>query len=74
MKETVAAGPARAGLGIFSTRVRCGRSWGHSGGILDYLTLVSTSEKGDRVGVISVQGGTPPGPLDVSALVCATSR
>ena len=44
------------GLGIASIGVRCGRAWGHGGGILDYGTLAYASEKGDRVGVISVYG------------------
>ena len=57
MKKTVAAGSAGAyGLGIVSIGVRCGRSWGHGGGILDYGTLALASDKGDRTGVISVYG------------------
>ena len=31
------------GLGIFSSHLRCGRFWGHDGGILDYLTIVEAS-------------------------------
>ncbi len=75
MKRTVAAGPVLGdGLGIFSTAVRCGRSWGHSGGILDYITSVSASEKGDRVGVTSVYGRQADQQPDESALVCAEYR
>jgi len=76
MKETVSVGPpgVRAGLGIFSSGVRCGRSWGHGGGILDYITSVSASEKGDRVGVTSVYGAVPDTPPDESALVCPEYR
>jgi D-alanyl-D-alanine carboxypeptidase len=74
MKETVVVdGPIRAGLGIFSTELRCGRHWGHGGGILDYATLLNASEEGDRVAVISVHGGMPSGPPpDEGALLCAT--
>ena len=75
MKETVAAGPdIDAGLGIFSADIRCGRSWGHVGGILDYTTSVRASEKGDRVGVTSVYGAVPDTPPDESALVCPEYR
>ena len=57
MKKTVAVGPGGAyGLGIGSIGVRCGRPWGHGGGILDYTTLAIASEKGDRVGVVSIYG------------------
>jgi D-alanyl-D-alanine carboxypeptidase len=74
MKETVSAGgDTGAGLGIFSAGVRCGRSWGHGGQILDYSTSVSASEKGDRVGVTSVYP-TVAAPPDVSALVCPEYR
>src|SRR5215218_2769387 len=43
--------------------------WGHDGGILDYQTLVSASEKGERIAVVSLRG--PPGHLFVErALLC----
>ena len=75
MKKTVAAGSAGAyGLGIVSIGVRCGRSWGHGGGILDYGTLALASEKGDRTGVISVYGAGSSTPPDESALVCSEYR
>ena len=79
MKKTVAVGPdvgpdAGVGLGIVSIGVRCGRSWGHGGGILDYITSVSASEKGDRVGVTSVYGALSDTPPDESALVCPAYR
>jgi TolB protein len=76
MKQTVSVGPPgmRAGLGIFSIGVRCGRSWGHGGGILDYATLVIASEKGERVGVTSVYGALSDTPPDESALVCPNYR
>ena len=75
MKETVGTGPhTGAGLGIFSGSSRCGRSWGHDGGILDYHTSVRASETGDRVGVTSVYGALPDTPPDESALVCAEYR
>ncbi len=45
-----------SGLGIFSTDLACGRSWGHLGAILDYQTLVTASEDGDRVAVVSLRG------------------
>ena len=65
MKETV----ERVGLGIFSTDLPCGHFWGHDGGILDYQTLVSASEKGERIAVVSLRG--PPGHLFVErALLC----
>jgi D-alanyl-D-alanine carboxypeptidase len=73
MKQTVvaAAGAPVDGLGLFSIDTRCGRFWGHDGGILDYATLVSAGEDGDRVAVISVHGGTPTGPPpDLSELLC----
>ena len=53
MKTTVEGG--RVGLGIFSTKLPCGLYWGHTGGILDYLTLVSANERGDRVAVVSLR-------------------
>ena len=57
MKATASYyGVVRAGLGIFSTDLACGRSWGHGGGILDYGTLVTASEEGDRVAVVSLHG------------------
>ena len=57
MKATASNyGVVRAGLGIFSIDLACGRSWGHGGGILDYGTLVTASEEGDRVAVVSLHG------------------
>ena len=58
------------GLGIFSTDLACGRSWGHLGYIVDYQTLVTASEEGDRVAVVSLRG---PGyiPWVGRALLCA---
>ena len=69
MKTTVGG----AGLGIWPTDLPCGRAWGHAGGILDYLTLVSASEEGDRVAVISLQGPGYPPPVE-RALLCAEPR
>ena len=75
MKETVAAGGRYgAGLGILSLGVRCGRSWGHGGGILDYITRAYANEKGDRVGVISIYGALSDTSHDESALVCPEYR
>jgi D-alanyl-D-alanine carboxypeptidase len=75
MKETVGIGPSSgAGLGIYSGSLRCGRSWSHGGGILDYSTLVIASENGDRVGVTSVYGALSDTSPDGSALVCAEYR
>ena len=75
MKETVGAGGGTgSGLGIFSAGVRCGRSWGHGGQILDYSTSVGSSERGDRVGVTSVYPTVPDTPPDLSALVCPEYR
>jgi D-alanyl-D-alanine carboxypeptidase len=74
MKRTVVAiGAQDAGLGIFATALGCGRFWGHDGGIGDYFTLVRASEDGDRVAVLSVQGGHFSGPPDEEALLCAGS-
>jgi D-alanyl-D-alanine carboxypeptidase len=73
MKDTVPTGPGglEDGLGLFSSHLRCGRFWGHDGGILDYATLVRASEDGDRVAVLSAHGGNPTGPPpDESALLC----
>jgi Tol biopolymer transport system component/CubicO group peptidase (beta-lactamase class C family) len=70
MKSTAGDyGAVSAGLGIFSTELPCGRSWGHAGGILDYGTLVAASEEGDRVAVISVRGGLGWPPVE-RALLC----
>ena len=71
MKKTVELG--RVGLGIFSTKLPCGRFWGHTGGILDYLTLVSASEKGDRVAVVSLRAPrhVPPDRELLRELLCA---
>ncbi len=69
MKKTVEG----VGLGIFSTELPCGRAWGHAGGILDYVTLVSASEAGDRVVVVSLQGPGNP-PAVERALLCAEPR
>jgi len=72
MKKT---GPGSGyGLGIASTGVRCGRAWGHGGLILDYFTLAFASEKGDRVGVISISGRPPSTQPDESALLCPEYR
>jgi D-alanyl-D-alanine carboxypeptidase len=73
MKQTVVADPGapEAGLGIFSTMLPCGRSWGHDGGILDYATIVMADDSGDRVAVISAHGGAFSGePPDPSGLLC----
>jgi Tol biopolymer transport system component/CubicO group peptidase (beta-lactamase class C family) len=56
MKDTKTYGVFGTGLGIFSMDSACGRSWGHLGGILDYRTLVTASEEGDRVAVVSHRG------------------
>ena len=62
MKDTAKYGVFGTGLGIFSTDFACGRSWGHLGAILDYQTLVTASEDGDRVAVVSLHGrGSIPG-------------
>lgn len=72
MKQTVVVDAATLsdGLGIFSTKLSCGRFWGHDGGILDYGTLVRASDDGERVGVISVHGGAPSGPPPDEAMLC----
>ena len=56
MKDTKTYGVFGTGLGIFSTDLACGRSLGHLGDILDYQTLVTASEEGDRVAVVSLRG------------------
>jgi len=56
MKDTKTYGVFGTGLGIFSTDLACGRSWGHFGYIVDYQTLVIASEEGDRVAVVSLRG------------------
>ena len=56
MKDTKTYGVFGTGLGIFSMELACGRSFGHLGAILDYGTLVTASEEGDRVAVVSVHG------------------
>ena len=69
MKKTVEG----TGLGIRPTDLPCGRAWGHAGGILDYQTLVSSSEEGDRIAVVSLRWpGSPPSVE--RALVCAEPR
>ncbi|MGH2995203.1 MAG: serine hydrolase domain-containing protein [Gaiellaceae bacterium] len=73
MKQTVVVdpGPTGDGLGIVSTELPCGRFWGHDGGILDYGTIVKASEDGNRIAIISAQGGRPSGPPpDETALLC----
>ncbi len=69
MKKTVDG----AGLGIWLTELPCGRAWGHAGGGFGYSTLVSASEEGDRVAVVSLRG---PGnvPPVAAALFCAEPR
>ena len=67
MKKTVAG----IGLGIWPSELPCGRSWGHDGLILDYETLVSASEEGDRVAVVSVRGWPGHLPAVTRALLCA---
>ena len=79
MKHAVVIGPeSEDGLGIFSTHLACGRFWGHEGEILDYVTLVTASDAGDRVAVISTRGASPGPPPDETALLCpngtSTSR
>ena len=57
MKDTAKTyGVFGTGLGIFSTDLACGRSLGHLGYIVDYQTLVTASEEGDRVAVVSLRG------------------
>jgi D-alanyl-D-alanine carboxypeptidase len=75
MKQTVVLDHEHGdGLGIFSTRLPCGRFWGHDGGILDYGTNVFASDDGDRVAVISVRiGGLSGSPPDLTALLCPTA-
>ena len=75
MRSTVAGGPDGGyGLGILWIRARCGRAWGHGGGILDYATLAYASEKGERVGIISIYGRQSSSQADPGALVCANRR
>jgi D-alanyl-D-alanine carboxypeptidase len=59
-----------AGLGIFSTKLACGRFWGHDGGILDYGTLVRAGDDGGRIAVVSVRGALIGEPPDEEALLC----
>jgi TolB protein len=66
MKKTVGG----VGLGIFPTALACGRSWGHLGAIIDYVTLVSASEQGDRVAVVSIRSGPPYLPPLEELLLC----
>ncbi len=66
------AGPFQDGLGIFAASLPCGRFWGHSGGILDYGTLVDASGNSARIAVISVRGPIGQRP-DESALLCPSS-
>jgi D-alanyl-D-alanine carboxypeptidase len=73
MKQTTTVGSGTSmadGLGIFSTRLPCGLVWGHSGGALDYMTLVDASQDGSRVVVISGRGSGSARPPDVSTLLC----
>jgi TolB protein len=56
MTDKAKNGVFGTGLGIFSTDLACGRSLGHLGAILDYQTLVTASEAGDRVAVVSLHG------------------
>ncbi len=73
MQQTIVpeAGYGEVGLGIFSIDLKCGRFWGHSGGILDYATLVQASEDGKRVAVVSVRSDAFTGqPPDEEALLC----
>ena len=64
--------PTQDGLGIFATDHPCGRFWGHTGGILDYQTIVDASGNGARIAVISVHGPIAHSPDD-SALLCPSS-
>lgn len=57
------------GLGIFSAHLRCGRFWGHDGGILDYSTIVEVSP-GRHVAVISYRSATTEQP-NMAALLCS---
>jgi D-alanyl-D-alanine carboxypeptidase len=75
MKRAVEVGPdTRYGLGVFSIGARCGRAWGHYGGILDYATTAFASESGERVGVISIYGRPPFLQADLGTLVCPNYR
>lgn len=69
MKQTVPAGTVEYGLGIIAASPPCGRFWGHTGEILDYLTLVEATGNGSRVAVVSVRGPVRQGS-DESALLC----
>ena len=68
-----APGPSQDGLGIFAVGLSCGVFWGHTGGILDYGTLVDASGDGARVAVISVRGRVREPPPDESPLLCPSS-
>jgi D-alanyl-D-alanine carboxypeptidase len=57
------------GLGIFSAHLRCGRFWGHDGGILDYSTIVEAGP-GRHVAVISYRSATAEQP-NMAALLCS---
>ena len=73
MKDTTRTdGVFGTGLGINSIDLACGRSFGHDGYIVDYGTLVTASEEGDRVVVVSHRG---PGylPWLSRALLCPES-
>lgn len=71
MKQTVETSiPVEDGLGIFASRLSCGRFWGHDGGILDYGTMVAASEDGERVAVISVRADGLGRPPPLSELLC----
>jgi D-alanyl-D-alanine carboxypeptidase len=57
------------GLGIFSSRLRCGHFWGHDGAILDYATIVEASP-GRRVAVVSFRTATLAQP-NMLPLLCS---
>jgi D-alanyl-D-alanine carboxypeptidase len=74
MKQTVVLDHEHGdGLGIVSSRLPCGRFWGHDGGILNYATNVAASENGTRVAVISARSDAAFfSPPDATALLCPT--
>jgi D-alanyl-D-alanine carboxypeptidase len=56
-----------SGLGLFETRLPCGRVWGHEGTTFGYKTIAYSSRDATRQIVVMVNG-SPPSPLVANAM------
>src|ERR671935_47330 len=56
-----------SGLGLFETRLPCGRVWGHEGTAFGYKTIAYSNRDATRQVVVMVND-SPPSPVIANAL------